>query len=163
MPLSLAQLQAIRADITASPDLAAQPNSSDGNYEVARLYNLPATPTFWVYRTLVTLREIVDTMDWSEVGNLTTANNERLQSMGLWAVEGVNPASSATNIRAFFDNVFSGAVGTNTRAALAALWRRPARRAERLFVTGTGSTAAPGMLVWEGVIAPADIEQARQS
>jgi hypothetical protein len=72
----------------------------------------------------------------------------------------VNP-SIASN-RAFFDDVFSGAGGTNTRAALLALWKRLATRGEKLYATGTGSDASPATLVVEGAISARDVEEARR-
>lgn len=63
--------------------------------------------------------------------------------------------------RAFFDDVFSGAGGTNTRAALLVLWKRLATRIEKLFATGTGSDAVPATLVFEGEVSVQDIIEAR--
>ena len=56
------------------------------------------------------------------------------KGMLVWA-----PAVVATLIgvlalfAAFFDDVFSVAAGASTRAALLALWKRPATRLEKLF------------------------------
>ncbi len=58
MPFTPAQLATIATNIAASPDLAVQPNTSDGNFEIARFYNLDATPTFWVYKSLVFIKDI---------------------------------------------------------------------------------------------------------
>ena len=42
----------IKADILANPDLAAQPMSNAGAAEIARLYNLPSSPAWYVWRNL---------------------------------------------------------------------------------------------------------------
>jgi hypothetical protein len=47
--------------------------------------------------------------------------------------------------------------GAATRDALSALWRRAATRGEALYATGTGTTATPGVLVFEGTISDANI------
>jgi hypothetical protein len=54
---------------------------------------------------------------------------------------GINP--SLADRRQFFDDIFSGAGGVNTRANLLALWKELATRAQKLFSTGTGTDAAP--------------------
>ena len=159
MPFTPAQLATIATNIAASPDLAAQPSTADGNFEIARLYNLDATPTFWVYKSLVQIKDIGEAFNGAELAGLTTGNVTRLTCIGIFSTLGVNP--SRTDVRAFFADVFSGAGGVLTRANLDILWRRPARRIERLFATGTGSTASPGTLVYEGVISGAEVEDAR--
>ena len=62
MALTSAQQAAIKADILANPDLSAQPNNSDGAFEIARLYNLPASPTFLVWRTDAPTADIFDSI-----------------------------------------------------------------------------------------------------
>jgi hypothetical protein len=74
---------------------------------------------------------------------------------------GVNP--SLIDVRQMFDDIFSGAGGTNTRANLLALWKRLATRGEKIFATGTGSDPSPGTLTFEGNISYQDVEQARAS
>jgi hypothetical protein len=74
---------------------------------------------------------------------------------------GVNP--SLPDCRQFFDDIFSGAGGTNTRANLLALWKRLATRAEKLYATGTGSDPSPAVMVVEGAISYQDVMIARNS
>ncbi len=157
--LTPAQIATLGTYITSQPDLASLPVSSDGNFEVARLLNLEAVPTFWVYKSLVQIKDIGESFNGAELAGLTTGNISRLTCIGIFSRLGINP--SRADVRAFFADVFSGAGGVLTRANLDTLWRRPARRIERLFATGTGSTAAPGTLVFEGVISPSEVEDAR--
>jgi hypothetical protein len=88
-------------------------------------------------------------------------NHVRLQTLAIYLAGGVAPFLAS--IRAFFDDIFSGAGGTNTRAALLVLWKRLASRVEQLFATGTGSDAVPATLGFEGPISVNDVEAARNS
>lgn len=63
MPLTLAQLRVIRDDILANPDLSAPPNTLDGEYEIARLYNLPPAEPMAVWRTETPVTAILDGVD----------------------------------------------------------------------------------------------------
>ena len=161
MDLTTAQLQTIKTDIANNGDLNAFPNTPDGNQSIADLYNLTFSPTFTVWKTMVKIGEIGNAFDSAELGGLTTANQSRLQTMAMYLAAGVNPSIAAN--RAFFDDVFSGAGGQNTRASLAILWKRAARRIEKLFATGTGTSVSPATLVVEGKITSTDVLNARNS
>jgi hypothetical protein len=158
--LTTQQLVTLKAHIDGDPALAAQPNNADGNTAIAAAMNLAASPAFTVWRTNVSLRDVGAAFNGSELAGLTTANQTRLQTIALYLTAGVNP-SVASN-RAFFDDVFSGAGGTNTRASLLVLWKRLATRAEKLYATGTGSDAVPATLVVEGALTFRDVEEARR-
>lgn len=157
--LSPAQLATLKADILANSDLNSQPNTPDGNFEIARLYNLPASPNFTVWKTQVTINAVGSAFNATELAGLTTGNQTRLQTIAQYLATGVNPSRPDT--RAFFDDVFSGAGGTNTRAALLVLWKRLATRAEKLYATGTGSDPSPATLTFEGSVSPTDVVNAR--
>jgi len=157
--LTPSQLQTLKADILADPTLSSQPMNSDGAFAIAAAYNLNASPTFTVWRTLVSINEIGDKLNGTELAGLTTANQTRLQTIALFSESGVNP--SLADRRQFFDDIFSGAGGTTTRANLLALWKRPATRAEKLFATGTGSTGSPATMTFEGKLFFQDVETAR--
>lgn len=78
MILTSAQLAAIKADILANSDLNVFPNNSDGNVEVAKLYNLFASPDFYVFRSNIPPAEIFDQVTWANytpagVADLTNA------------------------------------------------------------------------------------------
>ena len=159
MALTSAQLQTLKADIAANSDLNSQPNTSDGNFEVARLYNLQAGPAFTVWKTSVPIGTVGQSFNGTELAGLTTANQTRLQSIAMYLAAGVNP--SKADVRQFFDDIFSGAGGANTRTALLVIWKRLATRAEKLFATGTGSDASPATLTFEGNVSPQDVANAR--
>lgn len=162
MALTDAQYAALKADIAADPALTSQPNNPDGHFLIAREYNKQATPDFTVWRTAVTITEIGDSMVGTEVANLTTANVSRLQLIFAMSGDAIDP--SKNDRRKFFDDIFSGTGGANTRAALLTLWKRLATRAEKLFANingGDGSNATPARLRFEGELSYQDVEIAR--
>lgn len=132
------------------------PNNPDGNLAVAGWYNLTASPSFTLWRKSVPLAEIAVTLNGAELAGLSTLNHTRLQTVITLvnASGGANP--SVTDQRAFWDDIFSGAGGTNTRAALLVLWKRLASNIDKLFATGTGTDAVPAISVFgDGVLADA--------
>lgn len=155
------QLVTLKADILADPVLAAQPNNSDGDFAIAAAYNLQASPAFIVWKTLVSITQVGGNIVATELAGLTSLNLTRLQTIVTFLGDGVNP--SLSDIRAFFDDVFSGSGGTGTRAKLLALWKRSATRFEKKFATGTGSDASPATMVLEGPLQPDDVRAARAS
>lgn len=153
------QQQTLKADIAANPDLNSQPHNSDGAFEIARLYNLDAAPIYTVWKTNVSINEVGKKFNGTELAGLTANNATRLQTIALYLAGGVNP--SIPDNRQFFDDVFSGAGGTNTRANLLPLWKRLGSRVEKLYATGTGTDAAPATMTFEGPISYQDVEAAR--
>jgi hypothetical protein len=141
--LTQAQLQALKADIAADPALSPLPNNSDGNFAIALAYNAAASPAYTIWRKRVGLSEIAKALDGTELAGLSSLNHTRLQTVItlINAAGGADPSDA--DARAFFDDIFSGAGGVNTRAALLALWKTPATRAQKLFSTGAGSDASP--------------------
>lgn len=159
MALTTAQLTALKADIAADPTLSAYPNNSDGNDAIARAYNLAATPAFTVWKANVSILATGQAFNGTEWAGMTSANHTRLQTVAQYLAAGYN--AGLADIRAMFNDIWSGAGGTNTRANLLALWKRTATRAEKLFATGTGSDASPATLTFEGSISYQDVSNAR--
>ena len=153
MALTNAQLTTLKADIIAN----GLENSSAN--AIAEFYN--AASTFTVWKTNVTINEVGKKFNGAELAGLTTGNQTRLLTLAAYLAGGVNP--SLADNRAFFDDVFSGAGGTNTRAALLILWKRIANKVEKLFATGTGTDAVPGLLTFEGSISEQDATNALRS
>ena len=146
--LTTAQEATLRTDVTNNPDLDAIPKTKDGFYELARLYNLAASPAFTVWRTDVSTVEIGNAIDATELDGLT-----QLKILQLEVMLSFGPVNaSVLNRRDFFNKVFSGANGTNTRPALLAVSKRFATRIEKTFATGTGSDAVPATMTFEGAI-----------
>ncbi len=148
MSLTPAQMTTFKADIVAATDpacvaLELDPTNSDKAFAVATLYNALASPNWTVWRKLVQLSEIARNINGGELAGLTSLNHTRLQTI----IELISAAggldASLVDQRLFFDDIFSGAGGSITRAQLLALWKKLATRAEKLFSTGTGSDAIP--------------------
>ena len=157
--LTPAQLATLKADILADPVLAAIPNTSDGAFAIAELYALPANPDFWVWKTYCSKAEFVQTtgpegtnFNWVGNGFITRSAGEQAAWREIFNGEfACNP--SLANVRQAFADVFSGTGNAAAnRTHLLAVARRKALRIEKLFATGTGSTASPATMVYEGTI-----------
>jgi hypothetical protein len=157
--MTIAQLQTLKAAILADPVLAATPNTSDGNAQVAAAFNILASPSFTVWRSNVSITMVGDNIVATELAGLSSLNSTRLQTIVVLSEDGIN--ASLSDRRQFFDDIFSGAGGAATRAKLLILWKRLALRGEKLYATGTGSDPSPATLVFEGNITGSDVDQAR--
>lgn len=157
MALTPAQLQTLKADIAAQTDPTFVEYRTNGdNGGMAAFYN--GASTFIVWKTYVSRNDVGKAFVASALAAITAGNNDKLANFAAWN-ESVNPTRA--DQRQFFDDVFSVAAGASTRAALLALWKRAATRGERLYATGTGTDAVPGLMVFEGSISTADITAAR--
>ena len=161
MALTTPQLATLKAAFIADATLNAQPNNSDGAFAIAAAMNLSASPAFTVWKTNVSIRDVGDKINGTELAGLSNLNTTRLQMVVMLSDGGIN--ASLIDRRQFFDDIFSGAGGTNTRANLLALWKRLATRAEKLFATGTGSDASPATMTFEGTLSYQDVQTARNS
>lgn len=171
MILTSGQKTTLKANIQADGTLNTIPAGSDGDFLIAAAYNLPATPDFWVWRTKVTKDELVGslsvdgtTFDWTGTGFMTRTQGERDAFNAIFGADGsVNP--SIASVRTAFAAMLSGATAPApaNRTHLLTVARRKATRLEKLFATGTGSTAAPAVLVVEGMIDFPDVGGARSS
>jgi hypothetical protein len=160
MSLTPAQLQTLKTAIAGDPTLSSQPMTSAGAASIANSMNANASPAFTVWKTNVAINAVGKAFNGTELGNLTSANQTRLQTIAIYLAGGVNP--TLADNRAFFDDIFSGAGGAITRASLLTLWKRLATRGEKLYATGTGSDPSPATLVFEGNITSDDVQQARE-
>ncbi len=168
--LTSSQMAVLKADILADAVLAAVPNNSDGAFQIAAAYNLLASPAYWVWRTKVKKRELTNTVgpdgtafNWQGNGFITRTAGEQLAWQELFdETHSVNAA--LTNVRQAFADIFSGtgnAAANRTHLLSAA--RREATRGEKLFATGTGSTALPAIMLFEGPLGFQDVNEARNS
>jgi len=187
MALTSAQQAAIKADILANPDLSAQPNNSDGAFEIARLYNLPASPTFLVWRTDAPTADIFDSINWSLYTPSDSPDNTATYTNRLLAIQtkqmnlqnmlvGRDTLNCAkANIRAGLRDAViqipAGAGGAMVSpggvsgATVLAVCTRNATRLEKLLSTGsvtTGTTTA-AVMGYEGQIDYYAVQQARDS
>jgi hypothetical protein len=154
--LTSAQLATLKADILADPVLAAKPNNSDAAVDIAAAYNAAASPAYVVWRTDIAPREIVGAITSSEFVALTAIKQNGLIILLLaGTIDGSN-----ANIRAAFTAIFTTG---SSLTALTALAKRNATRAEKLFATGSGTTATPSTMAVIGSLTASDIISARSS
>jgi hypothetical protein len=167
--LTPAQLTALKNDILADPELAAHPNTADGAFAIAEAYSAVAAPDFWVWRSSVSQAEIVgvatpapDNTSWSWTTYIARSQGERDGWREMFADTGtINP--SRPNVRQGLQDIFSGGTGAGQRTHLLAAARRKANRVEKLFATGTGSTASPATMGFEGALSYQDVLSAREN
>jgi len=151
----------IKADILASPDLAAYPLNSDGSYAIADLYRLPAQGTWIVWRSDVSIDEIMrNGMDWARVDNLSVGKARIWDWLGrLGSFD-----ASKTNVRAGIDAAWVGtAADLVVRAAIYVHCKRQANRLEKLLSTGTGTDASPAVMGFEGGLSYQAVDVIRAS
>lgn len=160
MALTQAQLPALKAAILAETDPAFVEYRTAGAVgAMADFYN--ADSAFVVFKTTEQMDNVGKAVNYVAFEALTTANLEKLNTFR--TLNEVTIAPVRSDVRSFFANVFSGALGGQgqaTRDALDALWRRFAKRGERIYATGTGTTLAPGALVYEGDVSIDNVVQA---
>ncbi len=120
-------------------------------------YNAPADPAYIVWRSSVTQDEIMQNgFDWVRVDNLSVGKARIWEWLFDNGSTSINP--SKTNVRAGIDEVWKGtAPDLAVRAAVYVHCKRAANRVERLFATGTGSDAVPGVMAFEGEISTSDV------
>ena len=161
MALTTEQLATLKAAILADPVLAAFPAGSDGSYAIAAELNKPAAPEFVVWKTSVQVDEIMrNGMDWTRVDNLTVGKSRIWDWMS--RLGSFNP--SKTNIRAGIDAAWVGtAADLAVRATIYTHCKRAATVVEKLFASGTGTTADPATLTFEGAITWQVVDAARNS
>lgn len=188
MALTSAQLTALKTAIVANPTWNAQPNNADGNFEVARLLSLTASPTFTVWRTDAPTTSIFDAIDFTKytpndaADNTATFTNRALLAqtkqmnlqMMLQGRASIN--ASLVNVRAGLRDAVI-AVPTGTSGALTApggasgvnvlnACTRSATEAEKILATAsqasdTTGTVTARVMGFEGSVTAQDVETAR--
>lgn len=142
MQLTTAQLQTLKTSINANTDPTFVGYRNSGNAgAMAGWYNVNST--FVVWKWSVTIIQTGEAFNGTEWAGKTSADIERLTCVATYLSQ-YNPSDD--DIRAMFNDIWSGAGGTITRANLLALWKRFALKGEQLYCTGTGTDAVPGTL-----------------
>lgn len=157
MPLTTEQIATLRSSILAATDQATVDALAARNTAaLADIYNLDASPAFVVWRTTLEPAEYREGVVWTEVDALTAGKARIWEWLTQSATAPLEPHKN--NVRQGLADAWASS--TTTRANLLAMAKRGASRVERLFVTGTGTTAAPGLLVYEGPISSIEIAEA---
>lgn len=163
MSLTSAQKIALKADILANPTLSVIANNSDGNFQIAAYYNQPATPDYYVWRTSVSRREILQNgFDWTRLDNLSVGKARVWNDI---FVDGtIDP--SKNNVRSGIEAVWVGtAQDLAVRAAVYVHCKRKASLIQKLFSTGSGLEANPSTMATNipetFLLTLSDVEEAR--
>lgn len=157
------QLQIMAADIAKNPDMNTQKDSADGDLAIAALYNQPAAPDFFVWKTSVAVGLLMQgNFDWTRVEALTVGKARIWEFMT--AAQTVNP--SQKQVRAGFEETFTEVEDAPCRQAIYDGASRLATRGEKLYAVGTGAApdnhgSGPGELVVEGIITTTNVSNAR--
>jgi len=161
MDLTTQQKQTLKAFILSDPVLSQFPTNSDGSYAIADLLNKPADPAFVVWKTDVSIDEIMrNGMDWARVDNLSVGKARIWDWLGRLGT--INAAK--VNVRAGIDAAWVGtAADLAVRAAVYTHCKRSATVLEKLFATGAGTDATPATMVIEGAIGYQQVDEARVS
>jgi hypothetical protein len=166
--LTPAQLATLKTDITANS--ASYPGAIDqrDGQTIAAFYNEQASPAFYVWRTDVTRAEVYSTSPQPENSswNWTLYKAQSVTEQNAWTqmFMGDQANFALPNLRAGVSIIFTGSAQQNAQAAhVLAVGRRTATRAEKLLASGTGSTATPATMGFEGSLSGADILAAMDS
>jgi hypothetical protein len=156
--------------VTAKPEFDAD-IAAGNDQPIADAMNQPFTPTFQVFRTAVSRRELLFTTSpaatnfiFAGDGYITRTLQELTTFHDLF--DGTPPSMdpSLPNVQQALLDIFSGAAGTNAqknRVHIGNMSRRPVTRAEKIYVTqGAGTNADPGYLVVEKQLTQHDIAKA---
>src|SRR5215831_9045309 len=169
MPLTEPQYAALNQDVTVTNASEFQDEVANNDYQaLADAYNLPASPDFWVMRTLVTKDEYLNQAGpegttFTMVGNwfITRAQGERDAWRELFDNETHSVNAALPRVQQAFADIFSGTGNAaNNLTHIKAQSRRLALRGERLYATGTGAPTTPGTLVVEGELTYWDMAHA---
>lgn len=153
------QLAALKEAILADNTLASQPMNSDGAYAIAIELNKSFSPDFIVWKTDVSVDEIMrNGMDWARVDNLSVGKARIWDWLGRLGTFN----ASKLNVRAGIDAAWVGtAADLAVRAAIYVHCKRKATRIEKILATGTGTDVSPATMTFEGELSYQDVEIAR--
>lgn len=129
------------------------------DYAIAQWYNEATTPTFLAYRNDVRSEEIGNAWVGTDIDGMSALNMQRLQLLLASSPAGIFNMTRADR-RSGFENPFGTNVSNASRVAMRLVFRRPVSRVERLFVSGTGTEAAPGLMAFIGPLDQSDVTDA---
>lgn len=159
-----AQLAALKAAIAAetAPALVALRTVNNGGPDeqgIANWYNGASTTVCW--RTNVTRSEIyhqtsAEGTNWE----WNTYKSQAVTEQNAWTqmFMGDQADFSLPGMRTGVEKIF-GAANAQT-VHIKAIAKRVATRAEKVFATGTGTTAAPAVFGWQGQVAAQAVSDA---
>ena len=125
---------------------------------IADYYNALSYPSYIVWRTSVLKDEFTQAagFDFSRVDNLTVGKARIWDYLFDNNLKSIN--CSKTNVQAGIDAAWVGtAADLAVRTVVKDTCKRDGKRIEKLFSTGTGTTASPAVMSFEGNISHADV------
>ena len=162
------------ADVAADGALNQLPHNSDSAFAIAAAYNQLASPAYYVWASYTSADAIMDAITWASLtpsdaadGTATFTNRALLCqakqfNLSILLQGRDRVASGKLNVRQglsdALQNVPAGASGALVDAGWAGAGKvkaaitRQATRLEKLFATGSGTTATPSVLGYDGTI-----------
>jgi hypothetical protein len=157
MSLTPDQLTTLKADIAADGTLSGIPNTPDGAFQIADIYNQD-TAGFYVWKTSLSNYEVRKNIVWTEY--IASSSQDEKMAFELMLSNGqIDP--SDINVRSGIATIFGSPQQATTRDQILAISQRIANRIEELFATGTGSQVDPATMVFEGSLTYQDVYKAR--
>lgn len=156
--LTLEQQETLRIAVQAEPAFQGLPPNGDSAFIVAVNFNQTASPAYIVWKTNVSIDEIMrNGIDWARVDNLSVGKARIWDWMGrLGTLDASRP-----NIRAGIDATWVGsAADLAVRAQVYTHCKRQATKAEKLFATGLGTELSPSTMTFQGELSYIDVTQA---
>lgn len=152
------QLSALKAHILASTDPGVIAARQIGNAtELVRLYNLPASPDYFIWRDLVSQDEIMQNgFDWVRVDNLSVGKARIWEWLFDNPQRSINP--SKPNVRAGIGECWKGTAADNAvRHVVYQHCQRRATVAEKIYASGSGTSTTdqgvgPADGTWFGMV-----------
>lgn len=179
--LNTTQLQTLKAYIAADPVLSLEPMNGDGDYNIAKALNQIVAPAFQVWSSNVRTQDIFDAIIWANLTPAQTVDGTQAwlnrtmlcqsKQFNLQTILTGRETIDATkvSIRNGIQDALTGLPsktdGTTQGAGWAAvqlILQRTATVAEKIFATGTGTTASPATVVITN-ISSGDVNSARNS
>lgn len=182
--LTSQQLATIKAYIDATPELAAKPLNSDGNFDIAQALNQLAAPAFVVWNEAAPLDAVQEAVKWASLtptdapdGTQTWGNRSLACQGKQFNLQMILTRPSGTlrgdlvRVRDGLQDALSGVPSGISGAAVDAGWlgatgvrvalQRSAKVAEKVLATGTGTQGSPANLTFIGDITPDEVGLAR--
>lgn len=149
--LTPAQMIDLRAKCFADPTASSFFNATEGSVQALHAH-LNSASAFIVWRTKVSQDEIMmNGFDWVQVDNLSVGKARIWEWLFDNAERVINPTKA--NVRAGISECWKGTTAmVAVRDAVMVHCKRAATIAEKLLGTGTGTTAEPGRMTFEGQI-----------
>lgn len=192
MTLTASQKTALKTDIAANTNaingvqIKNLPNSDDANFDIAKWYNGTAAPDWIVWRDLP-MEDVLNIITYASMTPADAPPTTPDLTIQSWLAKAIccqgkqfnlqnltmgrtTAPMKRTNYRAAMQDCLTNIPAGASGASIAANWtgvrdaaKQKATYAEKIFSTGTGSTASPADLGYEGAISPQDVFEARVS